>query len=252
MDEKKNYDKFFDIIKSRFFFLPLRTTKEQLYDCYGNVTYVLWSEIYTSSLIETSSRFYFTGFPVYDRIMGVNIKSLRIQQRKRVLIVLNKEKNVGRENWLLFINFYKNLIPILKNYDVYVRPHPLTKEIDFFKYFGNNIILVNGKDELVYDLVLVHWSTMFLEFVARGTPTILVNPNNKFDLAFRNLAHYGAIAYDLNSVKNLILDLESRSDLFYEYRSDFIETNLYSDDNKSTFRVVEVMKKLLEDKASII
>lgn len=233
---------------NRILKLPILPVKETTFDHYGHLNLALWSDIWKSHARERSnSTFFFTGNPMYDQFFTRFQENRPNSEIPRVWIFLNKEKNNGRANWDLYANFYRELMnkqsDVLYNFKAH--PHSDIESVQSAFPAAHVTKAPVSKDDV--DIMITHWSTSALEFIAQGIPTILINPNGRFDLSERYLDHYQAVA---EKPEDMIAFIEKYrkegSSAFLGYRSDFVRRSLTADDGRSTERVVQLIQQLSE------
>lgn len=228
--------------------LPILPVKETTFDHYGALDLALWSDLWKSHApIRKESIFHFTGNPVYDQYFSQFSLKLSHSAKPKVWIYLNKEKNIGLENWNIYTDFYRQMMRIHPDFDFVFKAHPLSQLDNVQRAFpGANVTHESPRKEKV-DIMITHWSTMALEFIAAGIPVILVNPEERFDFSKRYLSHYGLIAKSQEDIICFFEKYRKEGNVaFLECRQDFIRKSLISDDGKSTERVIELIEQLSE------
>ena len=233
---------FHKVMKLPFFSNNLSILKED-----SDFFFLLWSKIWVSHIKkDLNEKYLFVGAPKYDKYFQSFQNTKLIPAKPNVVIYLNKEMHVGIENWNIYADFYKKIINSFPANDFVIKAHPLGSTDLLIKTFPTNNVTKGHFPIEQADLVLTHWSTMCLESISKGIPTILINPDSKFDFSEFHLQNYPAIATNIEEFTQLFANFrDSSNSKFPEYRKDFIRELLYSDDGKSTARAVNAIDKIL-------
>lgn len=235
------------ILYNRILKLPLISNNLSAFEAYRNIKYLLWSEVWVSHVEGlTNGKFSYTGNPLYDKIFENPLERRLMPTRPRVLVMLNKDRKVGLEAWDVYAEFYRELAAVYSSYEFIFKTHPLGNiERAEAKFEGFKVT----KKAVAYtdvDFVLTHWSTICLETIAKGVPTILINPDSKFDFAEFHLDKYPAIAHSLEEFGWFVENFaNTRNSCFPEYRRKFIIDYLYCDDGRSTERILKAIEETI-------
>jgi hypothetical protein len=227
--------------------LPFYNTNPSVLENRKNYYFLLWSGIWVSHLkLKKRTNYKYIGAPKYDKYFQSFQEIKSIPKEPAAVIYLNKELHVGIHNWDIYAEFYKGIIKNFSSINFILKAHPLggTKRCEE-KFSGSQVTTEPISLEKV-DLVITHWSTVCYESISKGIPTILINPEGKFDFSEFHLQNYPAIATNIEEFTQLFANFrDSSNSKFPEYRKDFIRELLYSDDGKSTARAVNAIDKIL-------
>lgn len=203
-----------------------------------NLNYILWTKLWANNINKNNYKInYLPMILSKDRVVK-NYKRIKI---KNVLVILNKKRNIGLENWKIYANFYKSFFKENKQYTPIFKVHPAEDYTFCSEYFSGYKVL-KGKISLdTYDLVLAHWSTFIFDAALNWKPFILINPKNSFDFKKWRLNHYPLLATEKFELSLMINKLEDDNEFFEKTVNDFLITSL--GDNLSAS--LENLKKII-------
>lgn len=209
--------------------------------------FLLWSKVWVNQLkVEPNSKLYFVGNLLFDSFFRAKHLGSR-GSVKKVMVVLNKEKHIGIENWDTYANFYMQLATACKNFKFIFKVHPLGDLERCRTVFEGFNVTVNEIEFDDIDLLLTHWSSLSLAAVAHGVPTILANPKGNFDLSRFNMQNYGAIIEEYTDFERIANELLLKDSVFLEIRANFIRSHLTYDDSESLTRAKNILVSIVED-----
>ncbi|MBN38056.1 MAG: hypothetical protein CMI29_06265 [Opitutae bacterium] len=231
---------------NRILRLPILPVKETTFDHFGKMHLALWSPLWKNHALERKeSSFHFTGNPTYDQCFEKFSAERAYSKTAKVWIYLNKEKNSGQKNWDVYANFYREMMRIQPDFFYGFKAHPHSNLEKIQRAFPGAKVTKELVPKEKVDIMITHWSSTALEFIAEGIPTLLVNPDGQFDFSERYLDQYEGIARSIEEIKSHFKNYqEEGSKAFLNFRSNFVKRSLISDDGKSTERVIRLIQKL--------
>lgn len=209
--------------------------------------YLLWSNRWfrgSDSLLK-DHRIKETGFPLNDDLYSNFIPNRVIPEKARVLILLNKEFSMGLDNWMLYQEFYAKLIEEYPQHDFYIKPHPLGDKRLVQESFPG-VLQLKSINWGEVDLMINHWSSATVSSIIAGVPTILINPNGRFDFEERFLDHYSAIATNHEEFGLLISRFSERPENFQIAREEFLLESFSTLSPTATQKVTDTILKSVE------
>ncbi|MDB4513387.1 hypothetical protein N9092_03690 [Akkermansiaceae bacterium] len=211
---------------------------------------LMWSKTWFEDVGPNARpRFYEVGFPtVEDGILKNHCHSIPI---KRVLIVLNKRNKMSGKSWMKYWHFYNDLINVFPNLHFQFKKHPIDPLGDL------KITKLEFIEEVEWeyvDLVICHWSTILRESVAFGIPTILVNPEGKFDRRLEEcyLLSYPYIAKNISDVKDYIEEFQLEPKRWKNFRRDFIKKDFSKYASESSKRIFDIIKEKVSESGNLV
>ena len=227
--------------------LPIRSVKETFFDHYGGMDLFLWSKLWMEHYKpREDSKYFYLGAPQYDfAFKAFSARRREHKDRAVIGIVLNKESFIGVDEWKVFSEIYTKLISSNPQFDFVIKPHPRTEPELIREFFSDNVVTDDQLDLTEIDVVISYWSTLIFEYMASGVPCILLNPDGRYDLSYRFLGHYSAVAHDEIGLLELIQKYKDPfSEEFQHIRKQFISKTLTFDDGVSTKRVSRALLDL--------
>ncbi len=228
------------------FRLPILPSKDQGLSN-PNIHYLLWSESWINHIKRNRNSAYLAiGSPLFDQFWKKG-KCVAFKNRPHTcLIILNKEKYIGRNSFYKYLRFYRKVIDQNPDFNFLVKAHPLG-DLDLVKNKlpGVTVIQNNLQPDSV-EMVITHWSSLAFQFMVSGVCTILVNPNGEFNFAKRNLEDYKFLVNDIPSANALINRIRNRDFDFFgiEVRK-FLRTKLTDVEGESSSQISDYIRGLL-------
>ena len=224
--EQLTYRQRYDNYLSYFFcgFCINRNTRKPPFN-FKNINYVLWSELWANNIDLNQYKIKF--FPKMLNAKGEDISERAGRNKiQNILVILNKKRNIGKKNWILFANFYKKYFNKSSYNNVTFKAHP-SENIKFCKDNLKNFKVVKEDIDIRdYDLVLSHWSTFIFESALSNVPFILINPKNLFSYKYWRLDHYPLIVSDIEKLDKIINEINDRKININKILSDFVLKSL--------------------------
>jgi hypothetical protein len=221
--------------------VPIKSKESNPLAAVGINKYLFWSQKWVPKEFGNTkkSELKFVGSMVNDSLLKSFKKIKLLHDRPKVLIVLNKEKSIGLEGWLIYKDFYRELIEAYPDFQFIIRPHPLGDFRLIEKYFSDCRISNTMNVDNV-DLLINHWSSLTWEAIFLGVPTVLVNPKGFFDFGKRFLDEYPLIINEVCEIKEVFNGLTEYGDIdFNAIRINFLTKYFHQLDGKSGQRTIE-------------
>lgn len=244
---KRSYPKNIKLLKrlSIIFFrefvgVPIQSTQKNPLAAKNVDLFLMWSSKWLS-VKKQLDKIRFTGFPLLDADFKQYEDCKTVPFNGRVLILLNKEHSMGLDNWLIYRDFYIQFMEMFSSLKIIFKPHPLSNIEMVKKHYPENL-LVDNFDWDDVDLMINHWSSATVTSIVRGIPTILVNPEGRFNLEERFLDHYEATATNLNELKKIVDDFSDPSNnKFGQIRESYLKESFSGSQGLSTKTVIDIL-----------
>jgi len=217
----------------------IRTTNNPPFN-HKNINYLLWTRLWSNNVDAKEYKIKYLSKILMDEKKYRNTSKNNIN---KILVILNKKRNIGNFNWNVFADFYLSFFNRFTKYNVVFKVHP-SEDLNFCKdYFDSYEVIKDDINILDYDLVFSHWSTFIFEVAMSGVPFILINPKNKFDYKIWRLNHYPLIISSIVELKKKIDDIDNKSINIKNILDDFIETSLGKNLTTSVDKLSDIIKK---------
>lgn len=239
-----------DWIYEWVFKLPLIPQKELSFNNIDNVDYLLWSELWIRHVQRNKhSNYISVGAPHFDALFMQRQEQGFNFRFKKVLVILNKEHFIGIEAWNQYANFYQEVVAANPDIDFIFKVHPQGNLEATKKFFPDSEVTIKNYPITKADCILTHWSTLALEAMILKIPTLLINPDGKFDFRSKYFDDYDFILENPSAV-NIHLESLKRGDLvpFHEAAEAYLKLSLTHTDGRSTERIIGHLDHLLVNK----
>jgi len=179
------------------------------------------------------------------------------RKRKRILFASNptiEDKLMDKREWYSYLKKYFQDLKKL-NTELIVKTHPRERNIEIYKETKGIRIITDQRKSTLYslirdsDLVISFGSTVSLEAVVIGTPTLIIDimDFSKISDPFLSGEYVKHVPMDadISKVVDTIINNQKVRDECINNGKKFIQDYLYKVDGKADKRILKIMKELI-------